>query len=149
MITLQEFESLFREVSLAHILVNTYSTGEEADIAQKGNDIYPLVHLDQPFSYNVVQGQETNNIRFYVLDLQRDKDKTKVIETMSACKQIGQEIITYLRLKYQTDFRIVPDYTITTFDQFADDSTTGALFELQLITNVTVCNLDNLFDFGN
>lgn len=147
MITLKNFTDTFQEVSEAHNMVNTYTTGEQSDIALTGKDKYPLVHLDQPFQITIENGIEINSIRFYVLDYQNKE--SMYIDSISSCKQIGQEIITYLRINYTSSFQLNDTYNITTFTEFSDDNCVGCLFEVDVRTPLAVnrCDVKNgLFD---
>lgn len=145
--SLKQFIDTFIEVSEAHNLVNSAGTGENADIAVTGSDLYPRVWLDQPFTVTVSKGIQENNLRFYVLDY--ENDPTLWNDRISSAMQIGQEIVTYLRLNYKNTFFIDDTYNITTFTEFSDDSLCGCLFEVTVTSaiNVNRCDVESgLFD---
>jgi hypothetical protein len=138
--SLKLFIDTFKEVSEAHQLVVTFTTGEQSDIALTGSDNYPLVHLDQPFNIAVERGICANSVRFYVLDIEKNENLWN--ERLDSCLRIGQEIIEYLRINYPSTFQLNSTYNVTTFTEFSDDYTIGCLFEIDVNWGFKFCRED-------
>jgi hypothetical protein len=143
---LVNFIDTFLEVSQAHIGVNSVGTGDNFQIALTGRDLYPRVWVDQPFQIVVEDNLEINSLKIYIFDLEKKRELW--INSIDKCKQIGIEIIHYLRLNYK-QYSMSKTYNITSFTEYSDDLLCGVLIEIDVSSTLPInrCDVKNgLFD---
>ena len=149
MTTLKSFVDRFLQVSAAHIAVQTAVTGEQAYIAVGGNQNYPQVYLEQPFTIQTTVPVQTLTLRFYVFDLLRNPTEDQKVQTITETTQIADEILMWFKTNEKTTYKIGDSWNILSFTEFSTDGLTGVVVEteVQWPLPVNLCDVkEGLFD---
>jgi hypothetical protein len=143
---IERFITLIEEVSLKHISVNNFGTGELWELDVNGDDIYVSVWLDQPIIINSTS-EPIDEYRFRLIILDKpDVGELQESQLISKTKKIGDELIRYINKHYSSEISIAYDYTITTVTEYSDSNTCGVILEgIGRCLKETDCDLDSLF----
>lgn len=144
---IQRLHEIFQTVSLSHISVNSFGTGELFELDVNGNDTFVTVWLDQPFIINA-QGKGIDNYQFRLLVLDKpDSGETQEIQLISKCKNIGDEILYKINQDYSQEITINDTYTITSVTEYTDSNTCGVIIEgsFTAVRDIVRCNINYLF----
>lgn len=148
--TLDNLVNTIETVCLAHINVNTFSTGEAFEFAVDGDEIYVACHLLQPFviTDGEQEGSEIINFQLLILD-KPDVAESQELELITKCKNIGDEIIYYLDNNYMADFQIVGQPVMTSVTEYSDNIDCGVIVEFTVQNRKAFnrCQVNDVFIF--
>ena len=135
----------FKLIAATHVEIESFGTGDKWEVAIAGEDIYPMLWLDQVFMANTSEPLETWEISFMVLAAQLH-DESDENELLDLTHTIGQQIIQ--KIKNDDIYAIGASISAISFTNAFEDLLVGWRFELQLSQRIGVnrCNIDYAFN---
>jgi len=146
--SIDEVIKMIKDVSMSHINVNSFSTGENFEFAVGGREVYSTVHLQQPFLISA-NGANKKNIRCQILVL----DKTDVAEVgedemLAKCENIFLDIIYKINEDYEELGTLTNDWTLTTVTEYSDNLDCGIIADINFtcLIQTNRCDVNYSFD---
>ena len=144
--TLEGLKVLIEETSLSHKDVNSFSFGNNYNIAESGYDKYPHVFLELPYliTYDFNKRKDTVQFALNVLLYSKVDDTTEDHFAISMAKNIGDSIIYKLKENSELNIENVQGLSLR---EFSDDNVSGIRYELTIsFQNETSCDYTNSFN---
>lgn len=142
MMTINNFNTLFENISVSHKQINDYGFGEEWEIEEKMNKEvkYPLLFVVPTGSTTLMQTKR-RRFRFILCDMV-NKDKTNLVEVWSDTEQILDDLIKILR-RESPDYELVNEPQLLPFKEVYSDWSAGYECEVEVETdfNSNYCDI--------
>lgn len=140
--TIQNLKDILADIpTFTASTINTFQSGKSFEYPNDGDDIYPLLYLEEDYLINVIinnnqPNQENWNIAILILD-QLDMDATKdEKDTMrDSLLAEGRNIVKYLRQEIASLYQgVITDVSYLSLLDYEQDNSQGWRIELTVNT---------------
>lgn len=140
--TLESFKEFWKTIALKHKDVNEFLVGSWYDAAESGNNKYPLVYWELPYTINYNQDLskrlDTITCSLSVFINTKMDDIQDSHTAISYAKSIGDAIITKSRLEAR-EFSIVSVNAVTV-REYSEDYVAGVRYDIIVLLQRDICD---------
>jgi len=147
--TLETLKDYWQNLSLSHKDVQQFKIGNYYDSANSGNDKYPLVFWEMPYSIsmNLDKPIDTIQVSFNVFLSTKQDDVQDAHQAISLAKAIGDAILLRAHEDSNSGFTLNSANSISV-REYTDDYVAGMRYDLALTVMRDMCD-NNLDDYFN
>ena len=113
----------------------TFGVGENYDYSVTGNDSYPRLFVELPFSIDYTQNSVTYNFSIIIMD-KTLHERTDEIDKLTSTFEIINHFVQ--KIKDDRVYTLVPEFNLLSLTEYGDDLTAGWRAELKLLEKIPV-----------
>lgn len=129
-----EIFNLIKNYAESHKMISSFDYGDSFNIEKTGENIYPQIYLEYPFTITYSKGYKDITITFYIIDIPRvdSHDEIESINLLDKLENINDVLLMKLDLNDWKEFTSLLSSNSLTLTEWMGDKTVAIRTEMTL-----------------